>query len=378
MSDIEKLKDALEHCQEVINKDNLLTLANTPGRQLKGYWGTAPTGRPHIAYLFPILHISRLVKAGVKMTILVADYHAALDNNKTEWEALHSRTEYYITVVRELLRLTGVDPEDVRFVKGTDHQRGNPAYLDDLLRLSTKITVSHAKKATAEVVKCSNNPPLSNCIYPLMQVLDEEHLGCDFELGGVDQRKIFMFGIDHLPKIGYTRTRSYLMTSMIHSLGKGGKMSASDRKTKIDLLDSEADIREKCNKAFTVDGQLEENGMMDLFRYIIFQMPQTQGVTVRRPERYGGDIHFDTYEDMARSYLDKKVASVDLKVALGDYISNILRPLRDKIQSEYPDLVRNAYPDDTVVTVVPAQGPVPSAPLSADIYSGPMPQHPPI
>ena len=28
-----------------------------------------------------------------------------------------------------------------------------------------------AKRATAEVVKCSNNPPLSNCIYPLMQVL---------------------------------------------------------------------------------------------------------------------------------------------------------------------------------------------------------------
>lgn len=349
MTDIEKLQDALGHCQEIINKDSLLELAETAGRQLKGYWGTAPTGRPHIAYLFPILHISRLVKAGVKMTILVADYHAALDNNKTEWEALHSRTEYYIVVIRELLRLTGIDPDSVRFVKGTDHQRGNPAYLDDLLRLSTKITVGHAKKATAEVVKCSNDPPLSNCIYPLMQVLDEEHIGCDFELGGVDQRKIFMFGIDHLPKIGYRKTRSYLMTSMIHSLGKGGKMSASDRKTKIDLLDSEEEIKKKCNKAFAVDGQIEENGMMDLFRYIIFQMPQILkiGVTVKRPDTYGGNIHFNTYEEMARSYADKAVASVDLKGALGDYISEILRPLREKIHSEYPELVRNAYSDQT-------------------------------
>jgi len=137
---------------------------------------------------------------------------------------------------------------------------------------------------------------------------------------------------------------------MIHSLGKGGKMSASDRKTKIDLLDSEEDIHEKCNKAFTVDGQLEENGMMDLFRYIIFQMQGVRGdretgVTVRRPDLYGGDIHFNTYQEMTQCFSDKEVASVDLKGALGDYISEILRPLRDKMQSEYPDLVRNAYPD---------------------------------
>lgn len=340
---LDLLKEEFTWCHEVVGTDHLLDLAVQ--RPLKCYWGTAPTGRPHVAYLLPAIHISRLVRAGAKVTVLIADYHAALDNNKTEWEALHARTEYYVTVIRELLQITGVDPSAVRFVKGTDHQRGNPTYLDDLLRLSTKITVNIAKRATAEVVKCSNNPPLSNCIYPLMQVLDEEHLDCDFELGGADQRKIFMFGIDYMPRIGYNRKRCYLMTPMIHGLGKEGKMSASDIHSKIDLLDSDEDIMKKCKKAFTVDGRVEDNGVMELFQHVIFCMPQFQssGVTVHRPEEYGGDVHYRNYTDMETDFRDHKVASVDLKGCLGECLVKLLGPLRDKILSEHQDLVRNAY-----------------------------------
>jgi len=127
MTDSIRLQQCFEYCQEVVNGDYLLQLAKE--RQVCGYWGTAPTGRPHIAYLLPILNVSRLVKAGVKMTILIADYHAALDNNKTEWEALHCRTEYYMLMIKELVKLTGVDPSSLKFVRGTEHQRGNPSCL---------------------------------------------------------------------------------------------------------------------------------------------------------------------------------------------------------------------------------------------------------
>lgn len=336
------LELAFDHFSEIIGRDRLLEIAKT--RPLRGYWGTAPTGRPHIGYLVPILNLSRLIRAGVEVTILIADYHAALDNNKTEWEALHARTEYYTIVIQELLRLTGVSPDGVRFVKGTSHQRGNPAYLDDLLRLSTKITVNIAKKATAEVVKCSSNPPLSNCIYPLMQVLDEEHLDVDFEMGGVDQRKIFMFGIDYLPRIGYTKSRNYLMHDLISSLSKGGKMSASDVGSKIDLLDLPETIRQKCNRAWSKDGDLEDNGVMELYHKVVFQMtPYSEtGVTVSRPEKYGGDVHYSTYVEMERAFLEHQIASVDLKATLGDVLVAILAPLQKAVPA---DLVGSAYAD---------------------------------
>lgn len=342
MTDKEQLRKTFNYCQETINSDNLLEIADK--RQVVGYWGTAPTGRPHIAYLSGILNISRLVKAGVKMTVLIADYHATLDNNKTEWEALHSRTQYYTTIIRELLSLTGINPDDVRIVKGTDHQRGNPGYLDDLLRLSTTITVGIAKKATAKVVKCGDNPPLSNCIYPLMQVLDEEHLGVDFELGGVDQRKIFMFGIDYLPRIGYNRTRSYLMTPMIHSLSKDGKMSASESKGKIDLMDTPETIRSKCAMAYSVDGVVDNNGILDLFRYVVFEMPKfNEGVTIERDEKYGSNLIFSNYDELREAFIAKKVASIDLKRAMGEALVSILTPLREKILTEHPDLIKNGY-----------------------------------
>jgi tyrosyl-tRNA synthetase len=59
------------------------------------------------------------------------------------------------------------------------------------------MTEHDAKKTGAEVVKQGDNAPfnapLSGLIYPLMQTLDEEHLGMDEPCGGLDQRSIFMY-----------------------------------------------------------------------------------------------------------------------------------------------------------------------------------------
>ena len=335
-----KCDEAFKFAQEVINQPYLEDLIKD--RPLKGYWGTAPTGRPHVAYLFPILTISRMIKAGCQMTVMFADYHALLDNNKTEWEVLHSRTEYYMIVIKKLLELTGADTSSVRFVKGTDFQRGNPIYLDDLMRLTSKVTAKIAQKASAEVVKSNKDPLLSNLLYPVMQILDEVHLGTDFELGGVDQRKIFMAAIDYLPRIGVTTKRAYVMTPMINSLEKEGKMSASDVNSKIDLLDSEEDIKEKCSKAWSLDGKVEGNGVLQIYKYIIFDFyPE---VKVTRPEKYGGDVTFNCYEDLEKSFIEYTIASVDLKGTLGTLLAQILKPVRDSVLAEYPDLLARAYP----------------------------------
>ncbi len=60
-------------------------------------------------------------------------------------------------------------------------------------------------QAGAEVVKQVASPLMSSLLYPILQALDEEHLGVDIQFGGVDQRKIFMFAKEHLPKVGYKK-----------------------------------------------------------------------------------------------------------------------------------------------------------------------------
>lgn len=37
-------------------------------------------------------------------------------------------------------------------------------------------------------------------LYPVLQVLDEQHLNCDAQLGGIDQRKLFSESRYKIPK----------------------------------------------------------------------------------------------------------------------------------------------------------------------------------
>jgi hypothetical protein len=176
--------------QEIVGDEKLKNVLKE--RDLRIYWGTATTGRPHIAYFVPMSKISDFLLAGCEVTILFADLHAYLDNMKAPWELLAKRTEYYARVIKAMLTSIGVPIDKLRFVKGTDYQLSQQ-YTLDVYRLSSLVSEHDAKKAGAEVVKQSNNPLISGLLYPGLQALDEEYLKCDAQFGGVDQRKIFMF-----------------------------------------------------------------------------------------------------------------------------------------------------------------------------------------
>jgi tyrosyl-tRNA synthetase len=106
----------------------------------------------------------------------------------------------------------------------------HPSLKSKKLEGVTRILV--AQKAGAEVVKQTDDPTLGGLIYPLMQALNEQHLGVDAQFGGVDQRKIFTFAIENLPKMGYS-VRAHLMNTMVPGLGEAVKMSASDPDSKM-------------------------------------------------------------------------------------------------------------------------------------------------
>lgn len=55
----------------------------------------------------------------------------------------------------------------------------------DLYKLSSVVSEHDAKKAGSEVVKQSDNAPLSALLYPLLQTLDEQYLDVDAQFGGM-------------------------------------------------------------------------------------------------------------------------------------------------------------------------------------------------
>lgn len=101
----EKKALIVRNLQEVLGDDRIdKVLAE---RDLKIYWGTATTGKPHIAYFVAMSKIADFLNAGCEVTILFADLHAYLDNMKAPWELLKLRTEYYEHAIKAMLESLG-------------------------------------------------------------------------------------------------------------------------------------------------------------------------------------------------------------------------------------------------------------------------------
>ena len=166
-----------------------------------------------------MVKIAHFLQAGCEVKVLLADIHAFLDNLKAPLDLVAHRAAYYERVVKSVLRAIGVPIDKLVFVKGSSYQL-TPTYTMDLFRLSSIVSEHDAKKAGAEVVKQVASPLLSGLIYPLMQALDEEHLGVDAQFGGVDQRKIFTLAAENLSKIGF-KERAHLMNPMVPGLAGG-------------------------------------------------------------------------------------------------------------------------------------------------------------
>ena len=137
----------------------------------------------------------------------------------------------------------------------------------DLFRLSMVVSHHDGMKAGAEVIKQVESPPIGGLLYPLMQALDEQYLGVDAQFGGIDQRKIFTLAAEKLPKIDYEE-RAHLMNPMVPGLA-GGKMSASDPDSKIDVLEEPKNIKRKLKKAHAVPKEVEGNGVISFVEYVL-------------------------------------------------------------------------------------------------------------
>jgi len=340
MSPEEKLSLIKRNLQEIVGEDRLLEVLKE--RDVKIYWGTATTGKPHIAYFVPMSKLADFLNAGCEVTILFADLHAYLDNMKAPWDLLHLRAQYYEAVIKSMLKSIGVPLEKLNFVKGSDYQLSKE-YTLDVYRLSSIVTQHDAQKAGAEVVKQTASPPLSGLLYPGLQALDEEYLKVDAQFGGVDQRKIFMYAEKYLPQLGYKK-RIHLMNPMVPGL-QGAKMSSSEEDSKIDLLDSAAQVKKKLKKAFCEPGNIENNGVLSFCKYVIYPLKAVDGFTLKRSPENGGDLTFKTYEDLETAFKNEEVHPGDLKEAVGSYLFELMEPMRQEMDQEaMKKLTASAYP----------------------------------
>lgn len=323
--------------QEVYGKDTLETYIST-GKPITIYWGTAPTGRIHAGYFVPFLKLADFVAAGCKVIILIADLHAVLDNLKSTFELVKMRSEYYEAIIGVTLRSLGVDTDNIRFCRGTSFQL-SPEYTLDVYKANTLTSVGKAQHAGAEVVKQSDNPLMSGLLYPTLQALDFEYLKADAFLGGVDQRKICMYSVDLLPRLGYKRPQIHLMNPMVPGLSKvsgagGIKMSSSESSTKIDMLDSRKELQKKIGATYCVERDISDNTLLTCFvKSVLIPIMERKHmrIVIQRPEKYGGNISYETYNEIENAFVEGALHPADLKMGVVDWLDAILTPIREEM-----------------------------------------------
>jgi len=333
---MDKLELIKRNTAEILVEEELKNLLERK-KEVSVYWGTMPTGSISIAYFFPMLKIADFLKAGLKVKILIADLHAALDG--VPWDILEARSEYYQKAIITILKTIEVNIKKLEFVKGSNFQL-NGKYFNDVLKLSMISNIHDCKKAASEVVKMSDNPKLGNLVYPLMQALDEEYLKVDIQFAGLDQRKIMVYARENLPKIGYNQ-RVEIMSPIIRGL-VGEKMSSSIEATKIDLMNDEETVRKKVNNAECVEGN-SNNGIMALLQYFIMVVKEDkkQKFVVERPKKFGGDIEYYNYKEIEKDFMNKKLHPLDLKNAVAKEINTLLKNFREN--KELNVLHKKAY-----------------------------------
>ena len=298
-----------------------------------------------------MLKLAHFLKAGCEVKVLLADLHAFLDNMKAPLEVVNYRAKYYECVVKAILKSINVPIDKLIFVVGSSYQL-TAEYTMDIFRMSNSVSQNDAKRAGADVVKQVANPLLSGLIYPLMQALDEEHLGVDAQFGGVDQRKIFVLAEENLQSIGYKK-RAHLMNPMVPGLGQGGKMSASDPNSKIDILDDAKQVRKKVNSAYCAPGEIENNGLIAFIEYVIQPIQELKAekdgvfkLDIDRPEKYGGPISYDSIDEIKADFASGKLSPVDLKSGVAEKIIELLAPIRESFEAseEFKEAQAKGYP----------------------------------
>jgi tyrosyl-tRNA synthetase len=334
----EKIALLEEVGEEIIELDELREIIKWKvdhNEEIYAYDGFEPSGNIHIAQgLLRAINVNKITKAGIHFKFLVADWHAAANKKfGGNLEVIKKVGDFYI----EVWKVCGMDLSKIHFIYASDLVKED-TYWELVLKIGIETTLKRVKRCT-QIMGRSESDKLyaSQILYPLMQCADIFYLPADVCQLGLDQRKVNMLArevakklnkpkpvaIHHHMLMGLNKPPSSELTGIDKAIKI--KMSKSDPSSSIFMLDSPEDVKRKINKAYCPPRQIKENPVLEYCKYIIFEL--IDSLQVDRPEKYGGDISYNSYEELEKDYGEGKLNPPDLKLAVVKYINQFLAPV---------------------------------------------------
>jgi tyrosyl-tRNA synthetase len=313
----ERLNLIMRNTSEIIGKDEIEDNLSS-GVTLRAYVGYEPSGKIHLGHAISVYKLIDLQRVGVDVVVLLADLHAHL-NNKGSLEDIRKIAEYN----KKCFIALGLDSKKTEFVLGSDIQL-NSDYFMNVQKLSVTTRLLRARRSMDVISRVDENPSVAMALYPLMQVADMVALNVNIAVGGLDQRKIHMLARDNLSKIGL-KSPAFIHLPIIHGLDGDEKMSSS-KDNLISVDESPEAIEKKIKNAYCPMGVADGNPVLELVKYHIF--PNSELVVIERPEKYGGNLHYNNYLNLEKDYVSGAVHPVDIKNTLARELIRLLGPVR--------------------------------------------------
>ena len=341
----EKIALLEEVGEEIIDLDELREMIKWKvkhNEEIYAYDGFEPSGNIHIAQgLLRAINVNKITRAGIRFKFLVADWHAAANKKfGGNLDVIKKVGDFFI----ELWKVCGMDLSKVEFIYASDLVQ-NADYWELVLKIGIETTLKRVKRCT-QIMGRSESDKLyaSQILYPLMQCTDIFYLPADICQLGMDQRKVNMLAREVAKKLDKPKPVA-IHHHMLMGLNKPPatdlngvdrtieiKMSKSDPDSSIFMLNSPDEVKRKINKAYCPPNQVKENPVLEYCKYIIFELIDT--FKIERPEKYGGNVEYNSYDELEKEYAEGKLNPPDLKPAVIKYLNQFLAPVIEHFEKD--------------------------------------------
>jgi tyrosyl-tRNA synthetase len=344
---------------EVLGRSELPALLDS-GAEIRHYIGYEISGKVHLGGLLAMAKVHDLIAAGVRCSVLLADWHTWINDKLGGDRATIRRvaTGYFAEALGAALACIGGRPAEVELVLASDLYEHNDEYWATLIEVSKNTTLARMQRSISIMGRQEGeNIDFAKLIYPAMQVADIFAQGAHIAHAGLDQRKAHVIARDvalqmricpllgpsgqpikpialhHPLLLGLRRPPVWpVPKDSARDVFSAMKMSKSDPSSAVFVHDSPDTIRDKLRRAFAPPDTVEFNPVLDWIEKIVFQIAGGP-LQVDRSAQNGGPVSFDTYDEVAAAYASGALHPMDAKNALAERLIALLEPARAHFES---------------------------------------------
>ena len=328
----EKIKLVKEVGEEIVKDEELRNLFERNEMPIC-YDGFEPSGRMHIAQgLLRAINVNRLTKAGCVFVFWIADWFAQMNNKMGgDIEKIHIVGRYFV----EIWRAAGMDLKNVKFLWCSDEiNKNSNDYWQSVINVARANNIDRIKRC-CQIMGRKEGDALqaSQIMYPCMQCTDIFFLKANITSLGMDQRKVNMLAREYSDDVKITHKPIIVSHHMLKSLVKGvEKMSKSIPDSAIFMEDTAKEVERKFKKASCPEKDVDDNPIFDYIKYLI--IPRFGKFELKRPEKYGGDKVYNTYEEICEDYKKGDLNPGDVKPNVARLINEMIEPVRKHFEND--------------------------------------------